>query len=165
MMNIYLASSWRNPHYESLLEELRKTFCVYDFKERGFEWHEVISANSRERKTKPSHKWKVDGHELKDALKHPTSLKHYSFDAEALKACNALVLLLPCGRSAHLEAGFAMGERKPVFVYLPPTVTVEPELMYLLGGSAEEVYSDFSSLKLALESEREYIKKRTLVFR
>jgi hypothetical protein len=41
-------------------------------------------------------------------------------------------LLLPCGRSAHLEAGYVCGQGKEVFVLLSYE-QFEPELMYLLA--------------------------------
>ena len=40
------------------------------------------------------------------------------------------VLVLPCGRSAHTEAGWFAGAGKKVLVYIP--VKQEPELMYKL---------------------------------
>jgi nucleoside 2-deoxyribosyltransferase len=43
---------------------------------------------------------------------------------------DAGVLLLPCGRSAHLEAGYFVGSGKPLFVLLADG---EPELMYRMA--------------------------------
>ena len=40
------------------------------------------------------------------------------------------VLVLPCGRSAHTEAGGMAGAGKKVIVYIPEML--EPELMYKL---------------------------------
>jgi len=40
--------------------------------------------------------------------------------------------VLPCGRSAHLELGYAAGQGKQSFVLLNPD-RFEPELMYLLN--------------------------------
>jgi hypothetical protein len=45
------------------------------------------------------------------------------------------VLLLPCGRSAHLEAGWMGGAGKLSWILAPPAPqTIEPELMYGLLG-------------------------------
>ena len=49
---------------------------------------------------------------------------------EAMASCDACVLVLPCGRSAHTEAGWFAGKGKPVIAYIPEKV--EPELMYKL---------------------------------
>ena len=51
-------------------------------------------------------------------------------DAQALVWCDLLVLLLPCGKSAHLEAGWAVGAGKPVIAYFPEPS--RPELMYTM---------------------------------
>ena len=40
------------------------------------------------------------------------------------------MLVLPCGRSAHTEAGWMAGAGKKVIVYIPEMQ--EPELMYKL---------------------------------
>jgi hypothetical protein len=45
--------------------------------------------------------------------------------------------LLPCGRSAHLEAGWMRGAGKKVIAFIWPEERIEPELMYgLLDGIA-----------------------------
>ena len=41
------------------------------------------------------------------------------------------VLLLPCGRSAHLEAGYFVGANKDLFVCI--LELPEPELMYRMA--------------------------------
>ena len=54
---------------------------------------------------------------------------------------DACVLVLPCGRSAHTEAGWMAGHGKKVVVYIPKME--EPELMYKLfdkvAGTLDEV--------------------------
>ena len=51
------------------------------------------------------------------------------------------LLLLPCGRSAHTEAGWMKGAGKRVVVYIPEMQ--EAELMYklfdLVSGNLDEV--------------------------
>lgn len=54
----------------------------------------------------------------------------FDSDMAALRACDACVLVLPCGRSAHLELGWAAGARKETIVLCPDPE--EPELMYLM---------------------------------
>ena len=36
----------------------------------------------------------------------------FNRDMEALEACEAVVCVLPCGRSAHLELGYGIGAGK-----------------------------------------------------
>ena len=49
---------------------------------------------------------------------------------DTLQQADTCVLVLPCGRSAHTEAGWMAGAGKRVIAYIPEMV--EPELMYKL---------------------------------
>ena len=57
-------------------------------------------------------------------------MKKCANDLEALKAADTCILVLPCGHSAHTEAGWMAGSGKRVIAYIPEMV--EPELMYKL---------------------------------
>lgn len=85
--------------------------------EEGFHWSSID----------PS--WKSwDPESFRTALAHPIAQRGFNKDASALNDCDACILLLPCGKSAHLELGWAAGRGLPVaIVILEPT---EPELMY-----------------------------------
>src|SRR5262245_45282577 len=63
--------------------------------------------------------------------KHPVAAEGFARDKAALDWCDVCVLVLPCGRSSHLEAGYAAGQGKEVIVLLDED-KFEPELMYLL---------------------------------
>lgn len=63
-------------------------------------------------------------------MRHPLAERQFEADLEALKAADTCVLVLPCGRSAHSEAGWIAGAGKRVIAYMPEMV--EPELMYNL---------------------------------
>ena len=84
-------------------------------------------------------KWTVD--EYKQGLQHPLSERQFQADLDALNWADACLLVLPCGRSAHTEAGWMKGAGKKVVVYIPEMQ--EAELMYKLfdfvSGSLEEV--------------------------
>ena len=58
-----------------------------------------------------------------------------------MKDCDVCVLVLPCGRSAHTEAGWMAGAGKKVIAYIPDKE--DPELMYkmfdCITDSFEEV--------------------------
>lgn len=122
-MNIYVASSWRNLIQQAIVHALRR--CgheVYDFRhpkkgDDGFSWSE-IDPNWRS--------WTVEAY--REALKHPIAERGYANDIAALRACDACVLVLPSGRSASWEFGYAMGQSKKGYVFaIDP---FEPELMY-----------------------------------
>lgn len=107
-MNIYLASSWRNEYQPHLLATLRaEGHKVFDFKEQPPVW--------------------TSGGEAGD----PDEV--FNIDMAALHNTNMLVLLLPAGASAHVEAGYLHGKGVPVIVHMPESC--EPELMYKMFES------------------------------
>ena len=65
-------------------------------------------------------------------LSHPLAERQFKNDIEAMTVCDACVLVLPCGRSAHTEAGWFAGQGKKVYVLIPDKDSFEPELMYKL---------------------------------
>lgn len=129
-MNIYVASSWRCKYQPSVVELLRATnHTVYDFRnpargQHGFGWSEIDPNWLEWNPTK-----------FREALNHQYACRGFSFDMNALRECDACVLVLPCGRSAHLELGWASGAGKVTAVYMPPEEKHEPELMYKLLNS------------------------------
>ena len=123
MMNIYVASSWRNPYQQDVVNQLRSLGQdVYDFRnpkegDNGFHWSEIDSNWEN---------WTSD--EYVKALEHPVAENGFKSDFEAMKWAECCIMVLPCGRSAHTEAGWMKGVGKKVFVYQP--IKQEPELMY-----------------------------------
>lgn len=131
-MKIYVASSWRNPIQPKVVNQLKEhtQLQVYDFRTasdggaRGFHWRE-IDPNWE--------KWTVG--QYKDALVHELAAKGYAADINNLDSAGATLLVLPCGKSSHLELGFAQGAKQKTAIYMPVDIlgddfTVEPELMY-----------------------------------
>lgn len=124
-MKIYVASSWRNEFYAGVVERLRaEGFDVYDFRnppsgDEGFKWSNV-DANYME--------WTPE--EYRNQLMNEKAVRQFGNDLEAMNSCDACVLVLPCGRSAHTEAGWFAGRGRKVIAYIP--TKQEPELMYKL---------------------------------
>lgn len=141
-MNIYVASSWRNTRQPDIVTLLRAAgHAVYDFREpkpgeHGFAWSEIDEDWVR---------WNT--FEFRAALTHPVARYGFANDMDALRACDACVLVLPCGRSAHLELGYAVGAGKRTFI-LAETLD-EPELMYAMTGG---VFANMDELLRALET-------------
>lgn len=128
-MRVYLASSWRNPLQPGIVHILRRCgIGVYDFRnphhpERGgggFGWKEIDPEWLG---------WTVE--KYVKALSHPRAEEGFRLDFEAMQACDACVLLLPSGRSAHLEAGWFIGQGRPTYILTQDGE--EPELMYKLA--------------------------------
>lgn len=122
-MKIYVASSWRNTIQPEIVQILREYgHEVYDFKNpapnnKGFAWSD-IDTNWQD--------W--DAKSYREALKHPIAIAGYANDINALRSCDVCVLVLPSGRSASWEFGYAMGQNKRGVVV--QFDAIEPELMY-----------------------------------
>ncbi|MCR4582199.1 MAG: nucleoside 2-deoxyribosyltransferase [Prevotella sp.] len=123
--HIYVASSWRNTYYEGVVKALREAgHDVYDFRnppsgDIGFKWSSVAE-NYMD--------WSPE--EYRRQLAHPKAVRQFANDIEAMRACDVCVLVLPCGRSAHTEAGWFAGSGRKVLAFIPERQ--EPELMYKL---------------------------------
>lgn len=125
-MKVYVASSWRNEWQPAVVQAIRAAgHQVYDFRNpdgerpelnRGFHWSDIDPA------------WQSwSALQFVDALEHPLALKGFGRDYQALESADAVVLVMPCGRSAHLELGFAVGRGMLAIILLSDG---EPELMY-----------------------------------
>ena len=140
MASIYVASSWRNPYYPEVVNRLKaEGHDVYDFRNpphggSGFHWTDVdVNAPN----------WTFE--QYAEGLLHPLAERQFEADLCALEHADKCVLVLPCGRSAHTEAGRMACKGKRVIVYIPEMV--EPELMYKLF---DDVVGDIDSLIIAL---------------
>ena len=133
---IYVASSWRNQYFPDVVKCLREVgHEVYDFRNpphggTGFHWTDIDP---------DAPNWTYA--QYAEGLHHPLAERQFQADIDALNWADTCVLVLPCGRSAHTEAGWMAGAGKRVLAYIPEMV--EPELMYKLfdgvAGSLEEL--------------------------
>lgn len=146
MKKVYVASSWRNVIQGTVVRYLQEAgFEVYDFRhptedDNGFQWEEI------------DHGWmEWSTEEFVEALKHPAAKRGFKHDMNALMECDACVLLLPCGKSAHLEAGYAVGAGKKLCILNPSCFDPpEPELMYKM---ADLVTDDLNKIIRLIEKE------------
>lgn len=126
---IYVASSWRNPFQPEVVSALREAgHEVYDFRhpsvqgppgapEAGFAWSDL------------GPDWQGwSPARFREALQHPIARRGFAADHAAMDWADTCVLVLPCGRSAHLEAGEFLGRGRPLWIL--SDVQLEPELMY-----------------------------------
>ena len=150
MARIYVASSWRNQYFPEVVTRLREAgHEVYDFRNpprggAGFHWTDVDP---------DAPNWTYA--QYAEGLHHPLAERQFQADIDALTWADTCVLVLPCGRSAHTEAGWMAGAGKRVVAYIPEMV--EPELMYKLfdgvAGSLEELVG-----KLYLDRDVEFLR-------
>ena len=144
---IYVASSWRNLYQQAAVQMLRELgHDVYDFRnprpgDHGFAWSELDPEWLG---------WNPAG--FRELLDHPIAVAGFASDFDAMAWADTFVLLLPCGRSAHLEAGWAICAGKPTAILLAED-GFEPELMYRMAGlvacNFEEVAGWLSTLGAA----------------
>lgn len=132
---IYVASSWRNMLQQGVVHTLRAAkFEVYDFKapgvgRNGFKWSDVDLQHSNSLSdTDPNSVDLSDAKDYIEALQKPRAEEGFNSDFDAMKWADTFVLVLPCGRSAHLELGWAVGAGKRTAILLEDPCT--PELMY-----------------------------------
>lgn len=127
-MRIYVASSWRNGLQPAIVHALRN--CgheVYDFRnpkpgDDGFRWSQVGAPESYK------HGGKVSPENYRAMLQHPRAVEGYASDISHVRWCEAVVYVLPCGRSASWEFGYAMGQGKRGYVVA--FEDLEPDLMF-----------------------------------
>jgi hypothetical protein len=130
-VRVYVASSWRNARHPEVVEALREDgHEVYDFRNPpnprgGFSWSEIDPRAPRTVVGSP--KMHLPAADIIEMLAHPRAGDGFASDMGALRWCEALVLVLPCGRSAHLEAGWAAGAGKLTVGLLDDG---EPDLMW-----------------------------------
>lgn len=126
MRRIYVASSWRNQYQPSVIFTLRaKGHQCYDFRnppnKAGFQWKDI---------EEDWQSWTMERYrELLQTT--PDAAFGYSADYRAMQWADTCVLVLPSGRSAHLEAGYFNGANKRLIIYIPEPI--EPDLMYLMA--------------------------------
>lgn len=126
MSKIYVASSWRNRFQQAAVTRLRLAgHEVYDFRHPhpgnvGFHWSEIDPA------------WKSwDAWRYRAALENPIAQSGFKVDSNAMRWADTCLLVLPCGRSAHIEAGWMKGHGRRLFIVLDDNP--EPELMYMIA--------------------------------
>lgn len=144
---IYVASSWRNAMQPAVVQGLRSVggIEVYDFRhpngaDDGFHWSEVMKSYPRIGPGEPERL--ADRDEYLEALDHPTAVAGFKNDMDAMEWADTCVLVLPCGRSAHLEAGWFSADPERRLVILLDGPGVVPELMYRMADAVVPTFQD-----------------------
>jgi hypothetical protein len=145
MSRIYVASSWRNTHQPAVVARLRMAgHEVYDFRNPpngvpGFAWSEID----------PNWKaWSAEDYR-RLLTTHPIAARGFVTDLRGMQWADTCLLVLPCGRSAHLEAGWFCGAGKRCIILTRDGE--EPELMALL---ATDICISIDEVLLALAEQK-----------
>lgn len=147
-MRIYIASSWKNQKRVLMLAEKLEqegfevdAFCRATDTRYAFHWSELVD-NEDDLKY-------FDAIEM---LADPRTQRAFKEDRKWLDWSDTVIMLMPCGRSSHLEAGYAVGQGKRLFIYgdFPKG---EFDVMYGLADSlfrTEDLEGLIGTLKLTL---------------
>jgi hypothetical protein len=159
MCRVYLASSWRNPYQPALVEVLRSWgHAVYDFRAdtrtlgaapmghteppaTAFSWSEMD----------PDWKDWTPREYQSQLLTSARAAQGFVGDLRGMEWADTCVMALPCGNSAHIEAGYMKGRGKRLIIYWENNQkvttaknegtgevkiwTFEPDLMYKLADN------------------------------
>lgn len=125
-MKIYVAGSFKNAEkIRNVAQRLREAgLTCYVFCDRGTETNtlsETLRVQHDTSLLKPN-----------TALQLPIVRKIGCVNFEALKTCQAAIMILPCGNSAHIEAGYMVGRGLPMWIYGPMT-RGEFDAMYVMA--------------------------------
>ena len=133
---IYLTGSLRNPRVPAIANEIESwgTWEAFDAwysaSERAddcWQYHETLRGRSYFEAIEGYHAWHV-----------------YRFDKYHLDRSTASLLVLPAGRSCHIEFGYSIGQGKPGFVLFDGYYPERYDVMYRF---ATKVCRDTSQLK------------------
>lgn len=146
-MKIYIASSWKMKDVviklaKSLTEVGHEVdaFCDDSNGRISFNWSELIDIMKEEGTD-------ISQLDAKEMMKHWRVQEAFKEDKKWIDWADALIMLMPCGRSSHLEAGYAVGKGKKLYI-VGGFKKGEFDTMY---GFADEMY-DYSESTLLRNS-------------
>ena len=133
MKRVYLIGSLRNPAVPAMANALRA---------EGFEVFDDWFAAGPEADDHWQRYEKNRGSTYQQALDGRPAQQVFGYDKANLDRADMAVLLLPAGKSGHLELGYFIGKGKPGFIALPE----EPERFDVMYAFATAVCTDFDTL-------------------
>jgi len=142
---IYLIGSLRNPEIPRVGEALRKYgFDVFD------EWYSA----SEDADDWLRDYFKFRGLSHKEAL-HSYVAKHiFEFDKKHLDRADIGVLVMPAGKSGHLELGYIIGQGKPGYVLFDGV----PDRIDIMHNFCNDVFFNVDELGRCLKARNEACK-------
>jgi hypothetical protein len=109
-MRIYIATSWKNESLAKIVATLLREeghdvdcFCETTTGRYCFKWTDHFD--------------KIDECDIFGFLTLSEARKAFLEDRKWIDWCDAVVMIYPCGNSAHLEGGYAKGKGKKLFIW------------------------------------------------
>lgn len=134
---IYLIGALANPEIPFIGNRLRKLgFEVFD------QWWAVGPLADSYLKQYA----RIRGLDYKELLRDEAAKTIYDFDKRHIDDCDIAVMAMKCGRSAHLELGYVIGQGKPGYI-LFDSVPSRVDIMYQF---ATEIFFSEKELHAAL---------------
>jgi nucleoside 2-deoxyribosyltransferase len=135
---IYLIGSLRNKNIPELGKKIRKKgFEVFD------DWFSPgPEADDFWRKYE-----KVRGSTYKEALNNWAAKHIFEFDKFHIDRADIGIMLMPAGKSGHLELGYMIGQGKPCYILFDE----EPERWDIMVSFAKDIYFKEEDLLKELE--------------
>jgi len=134
MNSVYLIGSLRNPEVPRVAERLRRAgFSVFE------EWHSAGPDADRHFLAYA----KARGWDYATALKSDAARNIFEFDKRHIAEASIGVLLMPAGRSGHLELGVMHGWGKATYVLFDEYPTDRIDQMYAFSDG---VFDDVDAL-------------------
>lgn len=135
-MKVYLIGSLRNPEVPRIAKDLRAAgLDVFD------DWYAAGP--------EADDYWKdyeiARGRTYREALEGYAAEHVFGFDQHHLDDADAGVLVLPAGKSGHLELGYIAGQGKPAFILLDDVDRWD--VMYRFGivvGDTDEIIEELT---------------------
>jgi nucleoside 2-deoxyribosyltransferase len=143
-MKTYLIGSLRNPNIPLLAQRLRKAGLVDVFDDwfsAGPEADDHWQAYEKAR-----------GRGLAGALNGHAAWHVFDYDKGHIDSSDAVVLVMPAGKSGHLEFGYAIGKGKRGYILLDG----EPERFDVMYRFAEDVFTSEAKLTSELLDYQDY---------
>lgn len=131
--SIYVTGSLRNPEVPKIADALR---------DLGWDAFDDWFAAGPEADDYWQKYENARGHNYKEALAGYAAQNVFKFDKTNIDRCEAGLLVLPAGKSAHIELGIMIGQGKPGYILLAG----EPERFDVMYNYATEVFTSVAEM-------------------
>jgi hypothetical protein len=126
--SIYLIGSLRNPNIPRIGDLIRKEVGIEAFND----WH---SAGPDADDYLRDH-YRQRGFSYREGINSYAARHIYEFDFTHLNRVDGCVMVMPSGKSAHLEFGYMVGKGKPSFILMDG----EPERFEVMHNFATDIF-------------------------
>jgi hypothetical protein len=138
MSSLYIIGSLRNPAVPAIASAFRNAgWDVFD------DWYAAgPEADDYWQKYEVAR-----GHNYRQSLNGYAAQHVFNYDRKHLDRCDVGLLVLPAGKSGHLELGYMIGQGKPGYILIDK----EPERRDVMYAFATDVFFSLSEALITLD--------------